>query len=597
MSVFLLGGAETPASLGGKASWWAKLFAASVPVPAGFCIPADQPITPAGVQAGLVALRGVATVAVRSSGVGEDGSVSALAGLFESRLDVAATVEAVVDAATACRAAGASHRAVQALGRPAEVAVLVQEMVSPTRSGVLFTRDPLTGAAGPVVEVVQGHLRHLVDGTEDGARFRLSDADEHTLSPQERSALGQVAELVELAVGGPADIEWASVGGRVVVLQARPMTGRGPSVPQGVTLVAVDAESASRLPLAVIAHDKIELRLVAARLGLGISAGLVGLARSPTSSDWSAAADRICDWGEFIAVLLDPFDLDGEIHRVIGTGANAAADLARFSLPLDHRAEPFCFLLKELQDTASTGVAVALPDGGVRIEVIHGHFITKGHEEPRVYILAADGRVTHTTPGAQSVSMQVVRGRKVRAPVDVPIALDAAQLAEVTRSTQLLAASYPDAGVEFGFTPDGQFFLVDLYRSKSVLPSESGDVLSEGRVVGRVRVLSESSDMIEASIERHVHSRRAGAVVQETEPEILVVSRPYHVLDQLVYGAQPGALGLICDGGALLCHLAVVMREHGVPGLVMPGATTSLRDGERIVLDTRRGSPPGITRL
>lgn len=597
MTVFFLGGTELPPTLGGKAAWWARLFAASVPVPSGFCIPADQPITAEAVRAGLMALGGAATVAVRSSGVGEDGGVSALAGLFESCLDVAATVESVLGAAAHCRAAGASPRAVRALGRAAEVAVLVQEMVEPTRSGVLFTRDPITGAEDPVVEVVQGHLRHLVDGTADGDRVRLSDADELLLSLQEKTSLGVLAARVERVVGGPADIEWASVGGRVVVLQARPMTGRGPSVPRGVTLVPVDAEATTRLPPAVVAHDKIELRLRAARLGLGISAGLVGLARSPSPTDWEGVADAVRHWGEFIAVLLDPFDLDGEIHRVIGTGANASGDLARFRAPLDPRQETYAFLLKELQDTASTGVAVALPDGGVRIEVIHGHFITKGHEEPRVYVLSSDARVTHTTPGRQTVSMQVIHGRKERRPVETPIALDAGQLAEVFRTTRLMAESYPDAGIEFGFTPDGQFFLVDLYRSASVLPSDRGDVLSEGRVVGRVRVLAEGGDMIEASIERHVHSRRTGVATSSEEPEVLVVSRPYHVLDQLVYGAQPGGLGIVCDGGALLCHLAVVMRECGVPGLVLPGATTTLRDGDRVVLDTRRGSVPGVTRL
>ena len=74
-------------------------------------------------------------------------------------------------------------------------------------------------------------------------------------------------------------------------------------------------------------------------------------------------------------------------------------------------------------------------------------------------------------------------------------------------------------------------------------------------------------------IERHAHSRRAGATASPGDAEILVVRRPYHLLDQLIYDAAPDTLGFICEGGALLCHLAVVMREHGVPGLILPGAT------------------------
>jgi phosphohistidine swiveling domain-containing protein len=261
------------------------------------------------------------------------------------------------------------------------------------------------------------------------------------------------------------------------------------------------------------------------------------------------------------------------------------------------RHERFAFLLKELQETASTGIAVRLPDGGVRIELIAGHFITKGVEEATVYRLDAAGECISHRPGAQRVSIQVESGRKVRVPVAKPPSLRPDQLAEIRRAVLALSEHHPGAGIEFGHTPRGEFFLVDLYQGEGVCPPDREDVLCEGRLIGRVRILDLPDDAMEESIERHIHSARAGRDSGPGEAEILVVRRPYHMLDQLVYQAAPGRLGVVCEGGSLLCHLAVVMRERGVPGLILPGALRGLRDGERVVLDTRPGSVAGITRV
>jgi phosphohistidine swiveling domain-containing protein len=603
VSIFTLGAGRAPAAMGGKADAWVRLHAAGILVPDGFCIPAGVEVDAASVGIALGELRhrtGVRFVAVRSSGLGEDGAEMALAGLFESMLDVPADLSAVMHAIGRCRDAGSTQRAEAALGKAVEIGVLVQEMLAPERSGVLFTRDPVNGKSAPVVEVVRGHLRSLVDGSSAEAVRLVLGADcavgDEVLPVEERDILLGLCPAVEAVVGGPADIEWGSVRGRIVVLQGRPITTRR-KLAQGLTLYPVDSRSVRLLPSVVLQHDKIELRLTAERLGIGISAGFVGLAHAPQLADLSRAAEHIAAWGEFIAVLLDPFDLDGQIHRTFGTGPTAGADLVRFIAPLASLDHGFAFLLKELQDTAFTGVGLRLPDGGVHIEVIRGHFITKGFEEPRTYRLAADGSVSSSSPGSQTVEVQVTAGRKVRLPVSIPAALSAEQLSEIRRAAVSLATTYPDAGIEFGYTADGQFFLVDLYRSASVRPPERGDVLSEGRVIGRIRVLDVPADAIESSIERHIHSRRVESDSGNAVAEILVVSRPFHILDELVYRAAPGTLGFICDGGALLCHLAVVMRERGVPGLVSPGATSVFRDGERVVLDTRPGSLTPVLRI
>lgn len=587
--------------VGGKAASWLRLAQAGISVPRGFAVAVGAQVDLAAIELDLAQLQErsrATTVAVRSSGVGEDGASLALAGLFESFLDVPAAGADVMEAVLKCRALGGSARAMSAVGRPVPMGVLIQEMIEPTCSGVLFTRDPLGQSTGMVVEAVRGHLARLVDGQQDATRWQLGLEPTPTgFEDLDVKELEIVSRQVEAVLDGPADIEWALAGGSIIVLQARPITTLTGSRRGGLDLIPVAARNADKLPPAVVRHDKIALRLLASKLGIGISQGFVAVATSPTALDVASAAKELLDWGEFIAVLLSPFHLDGEIYRTFGTGETAQSTLEQFVESVSSKHERFAFLLKHLQDTASTGVAVRLPDGRVHIELVHGHFITKGFADPTIYILGPDGAIAMRTSGNQKVAMQLFGGRKIRVEVTEPIQATAAQLAAIRKAAVGLAGEYPGAGVEFGFTTEDEFFLIDLYRSTATNPPDRADVLSHGRVVGTIRVLDLADDAIEKSIDRHVHSRRAAADRKNDKFEILVVKRPLHILDQLVYEATPGTLGFICEGGALLCHLAVVMREHGVPGFILPGATELFTDGDQVILDTRPGSAAAITRV
>ena len=49
--------------------------------------------------------------------------------------------------------------------------------------------------------------------------------------------------------------------------------------------------------------------------------------------------------------------------------------------------------------------------------------------------------------------------------------------------------------------------------------------------------------------------------------------------------------GLITDAGGILSHSAIVAREHGIPAVVaLEGATTRLKDGQRVTVDGSTGT-------
>ncbi len=242
--------ADRQAFAGGKGGTLARLYQANYPVPDGFVIlPAafhDDLLSPeawAQVHAQLKRLRrsdGRVTFAVRSSAPSEDSALASFAGEFETILDVR-TDDEIRDAIRKVRRSRWSER-VQAyseakgIDTAQEIAVVVQQLVQPDFSGVLFTADPVTGDHNTMTgNFVRGLGDRLVSGEADAQAFSLQQPKGAYNGPPAlqpyASELHRMASRLQKDLNGPQDIEWAIAGTRLYVLQSRPIT----------TLAAYDA--------------------------------------------------------------------------------------------------------------------------------------------------------------------------------------------------------------------------------------------------------------------------------------------------------------------------------------------------------------------
>ncbi|MDX8028825.1 PEP/pyruvate-binding domain-containing protein [Lentzea sp. BCCO 10_0856] len=205
------------ATVGGKGASLARLTRAGLPVPAGFHLTtrAYRERSADGVLEAFRELGG--PVAVRSSATAEDLPDLSFAGQHDTVLNV--DESGLFDAVLKCWDSLRSERAVAYRERngieSAEMAVVVQRMVPADVSGVLFTADPVTGRAEPVINAVRGLGEALVSGEADSAEL-LDDA--------QKSELIALGERIEALYGMPMDVEWALAGKRFWILQARPIT-------------------------------------------------------------------------------------------------------------------------------------------------------------------------------------------------------------------------------------------------------------------------------------------------------------------------------------------------------------------------------------
>lgn len=271
-----------PRSTGGKAAALSRLAEHFV-VPHGFCITSTAlagvvpPVRlPGRLCDGVAAayrrlMEQDAPVAVRSSAVDEDGTLTSFAGVHETFLNVhgadavLAAVERCLESFFSPRAAsyrrerGAAHGAFEDV----RMAVLVQQQIAADVSIVAFSANPVTNRRDEIVVTASWGLgESLVGGTVTpdtwivdhtgerlceehiGDKRRMTIAVEGgsrevdvprvlrtmpSLTPEQVSEVACLAAQLERRTGYPVDIECAYAASQLYLLQCRPITTLSPA--------------------------------------------------------------------------------------------------------------------------------------------------------------------------------------------------------------------------------------------------------------------------------------------------------------------------------------------------------------------------------
>jgi pyruvate,water dikinase len=201
----------------------------------GAVVPGDLA---AEISRAVAALGGQVACAVRSSATAEDLPTASFAGQHDSYLGVAGPA-AIIAHVRRCWASLFSERAVayrQRGGfdhRKVAMAVVVQAMVVPRASGVLFTADPVTANRKVIaIEAVPGLAEDLVSGRASADAYQVRDGQvterrppgASLLADEQVLALARLGRRIEAHFGVPQDIEWCLAGEEVAVVQSRAIT-------------------------------------------------------------------------------------------------------------------------------------------------------------------------------------------------------------------------------------------------------------------------------------------------------------------------------------------------------------------------------------
>ena len=219
---------------------------------------------------------------VRSSGVGEDATNNAFAGMGETKLNV--KDEDIYENIKECWKSFFSERCIEYMissGQIVKPAVLVQEMVNSEISGVVFSRDKYgngtinavlgqgegivsgmyspdsilfdmsTGRVGEIIEysVATKPFKIVTNpngGVEQVAVGKNSKA--RALNTKQVKIIGEITKKLERYTNYPIDVEFSIEGDELYILQMRPIT----------TLSAKNKEQSSDIEIPVIEQSVID---------------------------------------------------------------------------------------------------------------------------------------------------------------------------------------------------------------------------------------------------------------------------------------------------------------------------------------------------
>lgn len=215
--------------------------------------------------------RGSYDLAIRSSCTLEDAFGDSMAGRFESFLgtmnfaEVLENIEKII--------VGFQMQNNQ----DGKMGIVIQNRIHSEYSGIIFSSNPITYSKKQMmISYTKGMGDKLVSGKTSGkdvivevdkASFKIKD-DMNVVLKERLLLLSENSKSLEKKVGYPVDIEWAIAENEIYYIQCRPLANIT-RICSG--LLAVNRYDISGVPMQIVSHDKVKLRLEAQEGNICIS--------------------------------------------------------------------------------------------------------------------------------------------------------------------------------------------------------------------------------------------------------------------------------------------------------------------------------------
>ena len=541
-------------------------------------------------------------LAVRSSGIHEDGKTESKAGNYKTFLNVdSSDTDEILK----------RHKEIiaDAKDKGDRSGVIFQKMISAEYAGVIFTSNPENYSKEEmVISYRKGAGEQLVSGqTSDTVDLTIRKKNPVSANSELKpyiERLVAIAVKIEELQNKPMDIEWAAekATGKIYVLQCRPITTI--LLPKNeikkVTLSSIGSDSRlERL-------DKVKIRLEAEKNDIMISYAYVVNCNCDTETFpfESIPLERSKFCKGYNIVVIEPKKIDGKIVRhFVGKKSDAIKCITcnRYNFRAFPKFEDIhtalcniyaqvrefswvcTMIIQEIFDPKYTGI-IKQSGNATFIEVARGHFVAKGIVPMSMYVIE-DGTIT-ANEVTQKKFYRILEGHQIEQNIDEQtVHIDDDVLFDIQEQFKPILEK-KNCNLEFGLLElDMELYpyLIDftLDAADETLKKDdiSHGVMSHGCIQGKLVKLESSS--IEQSLNAHCQNQ-----IEESynagEPIIYVCELP-NVKFMEKLGRKN--IGFVFRSGSLLCHLAILLRERHIPALLFDNIE-SLKIGEVYRIDT-----------
>ena len=556
--------------------------------------------------------------AVRSSAPFEDMSSHSWAGIFDSVLDV--DIEHLLEAILRCWSSLYNERTFMYCRQPwtfhtdVVMAVIIQKMIRPRKSGVVFTVNPVTAnRTEMIIEAASGTGEAVVSGREEVARYffdkmsstyKAEKADASLLDENELEAITAAACLAENYIGDGQDVEWAVEDNQIFVLQSRPITA----------LEDDDTLEARIIPMYDLTEDnerylhnlrfryghwkkkKIPFYRICHECGVPLCGWFFISYRKSQLQDalYGELAGRIC--APYVYLCLSENIIDIHVHSdQLRRKLDEIGDI--------FQGHPVTVGIRESYPTEVSILSHVTDSGNIYIEYLPGAIkgINSGDMIPSSLIVDRNGRILKRNNIRNEYYSKFDEERmefiETRGHIDVDLV--ESDIMTIIEHTKAVTRRY------------GKNIIVEWWKWKDVLvvtdasivdldhaevQDEDSDYMtvSPGGMAGRVvkisdyerdavKYLSHGRGLAVLGIQDGVNTlaimqrirRRISQLKAEGENVLLYLDKPYLFFAPLTDVVD----GFIFRQASLLCHLSIILREKHVPAISLNGREFGLDDG------------------
>jgi hypothetical protein len=513
--------------------------------------------------------------------------------------------------------------------------IIVQEYIESDVSGVIFSSDPFTYYKNRMlISYTSGSSNRLLSGQAPGVDILIDyssgkpqlSAPVHEVEDTLILSLASHVKQLERDLGYPLDIEWAIRGSELYYLQCRPLTSI-----TGIHSVTakVGSERMAELPTILTSHDKVKLRLLAHDVNTLVSDAYIAVINTSENPVISAAAiERSPNCTGYSAVIVYPKIVSDKVirsfvgdrskvlagkigccrygFREFPEHADLDACLVNFSEKISPEYWISATIVQEIYDPKYTGT-IKRVNNGYYLEITKGFFMTKGIVPISQYFISDDNHVSTIAEVCQQNWYKIIEGHVMYCICDESdgeasgemVSLSHAEIKYV-RDYFLQLFSLQDSIVEFGIieTVSGiQPYLIDYVDDSDVGNIDASDIsegiISRGKRSGRIEHLDMSAF---DSLGIHMHDSTEKDKRARGENTVFCCEYPDISLLSVIAEYEPSTIAFVFKEGSVLCHLAVVLRERGIPAIRI-GLHQTLRHSGFCTIDAETPNLSAIDRI
>lgn len=530
-------------------------------------------------------------IIVRSSAAIEDGALTSCAGLFKSVSDIYSFRE-FLEAIKICWISGFSDLLDVVVGsdRDKGISLVVQEQIISELGGVAFTQDPIDNSLDKIIiEAGSKGSNGVVTGSGEVARYIINKTaiKEAALEPKIIMELAYNVKQIELLIGRPVDVEWLYSKEVLYFVQARPITHFISEKKD--TIISVDDPEAYKYDLEnyTRTHSKwLEKKIPIRKLCRENNIKITDYYYFKIGQAHKQDIEKLKAMFSYDMLEIN----DGK--RRIKTNKN------NFLRVLEENYQNVPVVrINDMVPTYFCGYSTVI-DNYVYIEAIPGGFKGYGEEGilPSIYILDKKGELVREDIKQCDKYFSCISDTWIENPSsDREINLSGEILKKIHSITILFYQKLGEVRLEWMSNED--VYLKDLTIEKTKITGalKQDLVLSLGKAEGYAKLINnfEITDEKEKTLSVRMGYRFSKLNNSEYVKKLKETLK-LNDKDAILVSEYPNeslaiftdcVKGFIFDRGSLLCHLAIILREKGIPAAVIPEATRKIKDGQKVIIN------------